>query len=70
MINTEFTVSGMTCGHCANAITEEVSALPEVDKVTVDLESGRMTVTSADPLALSSIADAVEEAGNYTVAEA
>jgi len=30
-------VTGMTCGHCAAAVTEELTALPGVSEVSVDL---------------------------------
>ena len=50
MSTTVWTVTGMTCGHCVKAVTEEVAALPGVTGVDVDLESGRVTVTAdADP---------------------
>jgi copper chaperone CopZ len=42
---TTFSVTGMTCGHCVNAVTEELSALPGVTAVAVDLD--RDTVASA-----------------------
>ena len=35
----EYTVSGMSCGHCEAAVTEEVSALDGVDSVDVDLDN-------------------------------
>ncbi len=60
-----YRVQGMSCGHCRAAVTEEVSAVPGVAAVDVDLESGRMVVRGdADDAA---IAAAVEEAG-YTLA--
>jgi copper chaperone CopZ len=59
----------MTCGHCVAAVTEEVSAVPGVTGVEVDLGSGRVTVTAdADP-APEAIAAAVDEAG-YTLVTA
>jgi copper chaperone len=58
-----FIVAGMTCGHCVSSVTEEVSALPGVTDVTVDLASGRLTVTSAAPLQTERVRTAVEEAG-------
>jgi copper chaperone len=58
-----FAVSGMTCGHCVSSVTEEVSALSGVTEVTVDLASGRLTVTSAAPLQSEQVRTAVEEAG-------
>ena len=65
-----YTVQGMTCEHCVNAVTEEVSAIPGVQEAAVDLSSGSLTVTSADPIDFDRIESAVDEAGDYTVAVA
>jgi copper chaperone len=62
-----YTVVGMTCGHCVSAVTEEVSLVPGVTAVDVDLASGGLTVTSDAPLDQSAVRAAVEEAG-YEVA--
>jgi copper chaperone len=62
-----YTVVGMTCGHCVNAVTEEVSQLPGVTGVDVDLTSGSVTVISEAPVDESAVRAAVEEAG-YEVA--
>ncbi|MFI2378153.1 heavy-metal-associated domain-containing protein [Streptomyces sp. NPDC018964] len=40
-------VSGMTCGHCEATLTQEIGALDGVLAVDVDLEAGRVTVTTA-----------------------
>jgi copper chaperone len=66
MINT-YTVNGMTCGHCVASVTEEVSAIPGVTNVSIDLESGLVTVDSNEALEADAFRAAVEEAG-YTVA--
>jgi copper chaperone len=42
----EYTVEGMTCSHCVLSVREEVSEIPGVTSVDVDLASGRLTVTS------------------------
>jgi len=66
---TTFAVSGMTCAHCVAAVTEEVGALDGVSAVDIDLRAGgdsRVTVTSAGPLSLDEVRDAVDEAG-YTL---
>ena len=63
-----YTVTGMTCGHCVKAITEEVSAIEGVDDVTVDLETGNLAVTSDRPIDFDRIVEAVAEAGDYSVA--
>ena len=67
MSTSTYTVVGMTCGHCVNAVTEEVSQLPGVTGVDVDLASGGLTVTSDTPVDESDVRAAVEEAG-YEVA--
>jgi copper chaperone CopZ len=63
-------VQGMTCGHCVKAVTEEVSALPGVTDVAVDLVNGgtsTVTITAAEPVSDEAIAAAIDEAG-YTIA--
>lgn len=70
-INTTYAVSGMTCGHCVNAVTEELAALPGVRTVDVDLVPGipsAVRVVSDKELDLARVRDAVEEAG-YVLAE-
>ncbi len=67
MSTTSYTVVGMTCGHCVNAVTEEVSAVPGVSTVDVDLESGGLTVSSDAPVDEAAVRAAVEEAG-YSLA--
>lgn len=67
---TSYTVTGMTCGHCVNHVTEEVSAIAGVNEVKVELDGGAMTVTSDQPIDFATITEAVSEAGNYTVTAA
>ena len=62
-----FTVIGMTCDHCVAAVTNEVSQLPGVTRVDVQLASGLVTVESDRPLDDAAIVLAVDEAG-YAVA--
>jgi copper chaperone len=60
-----FTVTGMTCGHCKSTVTNEVLQVPGVTGVSVDLDSGTLTVRGeAEDVA---IRKAVDEAG-YAVA--
>ncbi|WGL52087.1 heavy metal-associated domain-containing protein [Nocardioides sp. BP30] len=59
----EGTVEGMTCQHCVASVSEEVSALPGVSAVEVDLASGGLRVTSDVPLEREDVARAVVEAG-------
>jgi copper chaperone CopZ len=67
MSTATYTVVGMTCGHCVTSVTEEVSQVPGVTAVDVDLASGGLTVTSDAPVDESAVRAAVEEAG-YEVA--
>ena len=71
-INSTLQVSGMTCAHCVGAVTGELTALPGVTAVAVDLQAGAVstvTVTSDTELDPSAVATAVDEAG-YTLVEA
>ena len=58
-----YTVTGMTCGHCVSSVREEVSELPGVTAVEVDLPTGRLTITSDAPVDPAAVAEAVTEAG-------
>ena len=67
MSTANYTDTGMTCGHCVSAVTEEVSQVPGVTAVDVDLESGGLTVTGEASVDEAAVRAAVEEAG-YEVA--
>jgi copper chaperone len=58
----ELVVQGMTCAHCVASVTEEVSAVPGVTSVDVDLASGRVGVHGND-LDEPAVWAAVVEAG-------
>ncbi|MFD9892495.1 heavy-metal-associated domain-containing protein [Amycolatopsis sp. NPDC059027] len=60
---TTYTVTGMTCGHCVRAVTDEVGAIEGVTDVAVDLATGAVTVSSTREPALAEVRAAVEEAG-------
>ena len=66
-MRTEITVVGMTCAHCVSAVTAELSAIAGVNSVEVDLESGHVSIESADELSANDIAAAIDEAG-YSLA--
>lgn len=65
-------VEGMTCSHCIRSVTEELTAIPGVADVTVDLNVGgvsRVRVASETPLDGEKVREAIEEAG-YQLASA
>lgn len=64
-----YMVSGMSCGHCVTAVSEELRTLTGVTDVHVELVAGgdsRVQVTSEADLPLSEVREAVDEAG-YTL---
>lgn len=61
------TVTGMTCDHCVAAVRSEIVGLDGVEQVDVDLDSGRVTITSSTDIADDALAAAVDEAG-YEIA--
>ncbi|MFY1670586.1 heavy-metal-associated domain-containing protein [Plantactinospora sp. WMMB334] len=63
MIIENYQVKGMTCNHCANAVSKEVGAIPGVTDVSVDLSSGSVTVTSDAAVDPERLRAAVDEAG-------
>lgn len=57
----KFQVSGMSCGHCKQAVTQAVQQLDPEAQVTVDLETGHVDVLSQQPR--ENILLAIENAG-------
>jgi copper chaperone CopZ len=68
MATTTYPVTGMTCGHCVNAVTSELTSLGGVSAVTIDLVPdgvSQVTVTSDRPLPAETVTEALDEAGGY-----
>ncbi len=59
-----YSVPGISCGHCKNAIEGEVSSISEVEFVDVDVEAKTVTVVGGDDVAIRS---AIDDAG-YDIA--
>ena len=62
-----YTVDGMTCQHCANSVTGELSGMDSVTDVAVNLATGNVTVESADELSHHLVQMAVAQAGYQLV---
>ncbi|MBQ0864146.1 heavy-metal-associated domain-containing protein [Streptomyces smyrnaeus] len=58
-----YPVLGMACGHCADAVTEELTRIPGVTGVSVDVENDTVTVTGTTAVSVAEVGRAVEEAG-------
>jgi copper chaperone len=63
----EIKVKGMSCAHCAAAVTRALSILPGVTEVQVDLAGGRVTYQSQGAASRDEVAKAIKAAG-YEVA--
>jgi copper chaperone CopZ len=72
-VRTTYTVEGMTCGHCVQAVTAELTKVPGVHEVEVELATGPegptgiVRVDSDGLLPLDAVRAAVDEAG-YSLA--
>jgi copper chaperone len=62
------TITGMTCEHCEKAVRTEITAIPGVSQVDVDLPSGEVKVMAEPAPDIADLRAAVEEAG-YQLAE-
>jgi copper chaperone CopZ len=63
-----FRVPAVSCEHCVRAITEEVSALPGVQQVVVDLADKSVRVNHEGKVGLDAVIQAIREAGYDEVA--
>lgn len=66
---TEYQVTGMSCGHCEASVRTEVAKIAGVDDIAVSAASGSLVVTSTAPLDDAAVLAAVDEAG-YTAVRA
>lgn len=57
------TIEGMTCGHCATAITKELTQLDGASEIKVDPQSGTATLVVADSVEIADVEEAVTDAG-------
>jgi copper chaperone CopZ len=62
-----YTVPGMSCEHCRTSISEEVSAVPGVESVDIDLDTKLVSVRGRD-VDNAAVRAAIDEAG-YDIAD-
>jgi copper chaperone len=62
-----YVVAGMSCDHCKVAVTEEVTQVPGVEAVDVDLES-KLVRIKGSAIDGDAIVAAIDEAGYDAVA--
>ncbi|MGH3171161.1 MAG: heavy-metal-associated domain-containing protein [Trebonia sp.] len=71
MTTATYQVTGLTCEHCVNAVTAEFGNVTGVSTVAVDLVPGgqsAVTVTSEAQLPAAAVEAALDEAGDYRLA--
>jgi len=56
-------VTGMSCDHCANAVRAEISKLPGITDVDVDIAAGTVRVVGNPLPGDAALREAIEEAG-------
>ena len=66
MNQTMYRVTGMTCAHCADAVTREVTAVEGVESVEVSVDGGTVLVRG-EQVSDDLVRAAIDEAG-YAVA--
>lgn len=65
-VTTTIGVRGMTCGHCIDAVTRELTGIEGVRKVDVALVAGgvsTVSVAAEGPVDVGEVAAAIDEAG-------
>ncbi|WP_218077783.1 heavy-metal-associated domain-containing protein [Lawsonella clevelandensis] len=67
MATTTIKINGMTCDHCVKRVTKEISTIPGVSTVAVDLAAGTVTFDSENDIPRDALAAAIDEAG-FTLA--
>lgn len=60
-------VTGMSCGHCADAVRAEIARIPGVSQVDVDVDSGEVRI-AAEPWPDTAALRAAVEAAGYELA--
>ncbi|GAA1734681.1 heavy-metal-associated domain-containing protein [Brachybacterium phenoliresistens] len=63
MVAQEYTVTGMTCGHCEMSVREEVGEIVGVQDIQVSAQTGRLVVSAQEAVDDAAVLAAVEEAG-------
>lgn len=67
MTTQTYQVPDVSCDHCVRAITDELTKLPGVRQVGVDIDTKRVTVEHDGSVSDQQLRDGIEEAG-YDIA--
>ena len=67
MAISEYQVTGMTCGHCEMSVREELGRVAGIEQVEVSATTGKLVVTTSEPVDDAAVLAAVEDAGYRAV---
>jgi len=67
MAISEYQVTGMTCGHCEMSVREELGRVAGIEQVEVSATTGKLVVTTSEPVDDAAVLAAVQEAGYRAV---
>lgn len=65
----EYKITGMTCGSCVARVKSELLKLGDILSADVQLQSPQATITMSKHVSTAVLQQAVNKAGNYTIAE-
>ncbi len=64
-----YQVKGMSCDHCKHAVESALQEIEGVNKATVNLEKGTVSVEFKVPVLVQEIGAAIDEAGYELVTQ-
>lgn len=62
-MSTTIKIKGMSCNHCATAVTKALAAVAGITNVTVDLGAGTASYDAAGPVDSALVQAAIAKAG-------
>lgn len=60
-------IAGMSCGHCAGAVTRVLESVEGISEVRVDLEKGQAEFRETAPVDMERVAELIRDAGYEVV---
>lgn len=64
-----YSLEGMTCNGCVNAITDKLLSLQAIQSVDVSLHAKSATIRHTEILDLSILSEAIGQLGSYRIAD-
>ncbi|MCE7994926.1 MAG: heavy-metal-associated domain-containing protein [Roseivirga sp.] len=68
-MNHTYNIEGMTCEDCKAKVTRTLEGFPEIDRVDINLSTGKARVTMNKHISTSALQSELTGKGNYTITE-